>query len=192
MLSSSTTPQMAVIIILIIIILGGSDSKESTWNAGVLSLISGSGRSPGEGNGYPLQYSCLENSTGRGAWRVRVHVVTENQIQLSHFHFHHRIIYVLCCPICVCLDISIRFSTSNISNFSYWMGGEKEKRGEAKCVCIVDLKSRHKLKVESYVLFGRNFSCFKMESGHLKWHWVSHCEEARWGAKRYSFATRGI
>ena len=40
---------------------GGSDSKESACNAGDLGLISGSGRSPGEGNGNPLQYSCLEN-----------------------------------------------------------------------------------------------------------------------------------
>ena len=44
---------------------GGSDSKESTYNAGDLALILGSGRSPGEGNGYPLQYSCLENSIDR-------------------------------------------------------------------------------------------------------------------------------
>ena len=41
---------------------GGSDGKESTWNAGGLGSIPGSGRSPGEGNGNPLQYSCLENS----------------------------------------------------------------------------------------------------------------------------------
>ena len=47
---------------------GGSDSKESACNAGDLGPISGSGRSPGEGNGKPLQYSCLENSMDRGAW----------------------------------------------------------------------------------------------------------------------------
>ena len=47
---------------------GGSDGIESTCNAGDLSLIPGSGRSPREGNGYPLQYSCLENSMHRGAW----------------------------------------------------------------------------------------------------------------------------
>ena len=45
-----------------------SDDKESAWNARDLSLIPGSGRSPGEGTGSPLQYSCLKNSTGRGAW----------------------------------------------------------------------------------------------------------------------------
>ena len=48
--------------------LGGSDSKESACNVGDLGLIPGSGRAPGEGNGYPLQDSCLENSMDRGAW----------------------------------------------------------------------------------------------------------------------------
>ena len=47
---------------------GGSDGKESACNAGNPSLIPGLGRSPGEGNGYPLQYSCLENSMNRGVW----------------------------------------------------------------------------------------------------------------------------
>ena len=45
--------------------------------------IPGSGRSPGEGNGNPLQYSCLENSMDRGAWWAIVHGVSESQIQLS-------------------------------------------------------------------------------------------------------------
>jgi len=45
----------------------GSDDKESVCSAGDLGLILGSGRSPGEGNGYPLQYSCLESSMDRGA-----------------------------------------------------------------------------------------------------------------------------
>ena len=47
---------------------GGSDGKESTCSTGDPSLIPGLGRSPGEGNGYPLQYSCLENSMDREAW----------------------------------------------------------------------------------------------------------------------------
>ena len=47
---------------------GGSDSNESACNAGNLCLFSGSGRSPGEGNGNPFQYPCLENPMGRGAW----------------------------------------------------------------------------------------------------------------------------
>ena len=48
--------------------LGGLDGKESACNVGDLGLISESGKSPGEGNGYPLQYSCLKNSMYRGSW----------------------------------------------------------------------------------------------------------------------------
>ena len=47
---------------------GSSDSKESTCNAGDLGSIPGLGRSPGEGNGYPLQYCYLENQMVKGAW----------------------------------------------------------------------------------------------------------------------------
>ena len=47
-----------------------SISKESACNAGHLSLIPGSGRSPGEGNGNPPHYSCLENPMDRGAWQA--------------------------------------------------------------------------------------------------------------------------
>ena len=47
---------------------GGSEVKASACNAGDLGSIPGSGRSPGEGNGNPLQYSCLENPMDRGAW----------------------------------------------------------------------------------------------------------------------------
>ena len=62
---------------------GGSDGKESACNVGEPGSICGSGRSPGEGNGYPLQYSCLGNLTVRGAWRVTVHGFTKSQTQLS-------------------------------------------------------------------------------------------------------------
>ena len=53
--------------------------KNLPANAGDLDLSLGSGRSPGEGNGNPLQYSCLESSTDRGAWRATVHVVAKSQ-----------------------------------------------------------------------------------------------------------------
>ena len=66
----------------------GSAGKESACNVGDLGLISGLGRSPGEGNGYPLQYSCLENSMDRGTWQVLVHGVAKSWTQLSNFHFH--------------------------------------------------------------------------------------------------------
>ena len=62
---------------------GGSDSKEFTSNAGDLGSIPGSGRSPREGNGYPLQYSCLENPMDRGAWRAAVHGVAKSRTLLS-------------------------------------------------------------------------------------------------------------
>ena len=52
-----------------------SDGEESACSAGHLSSILGSGSSPGEGNGYPLQYSCLENPRDRGAWWATVHEV---------------------------------------------------------------------------------------------------------------------
>ena len=57
--------------------LGGSDGKASACNVGDPGSIPGSGRSPGEGNGYPLQYSCLENPMARGGWQAIVHGVTK-------------------------------------------------------------------------------------------------------------------
>ena len=58
----------------------GSEVKASACNAEDLGLIPGSGRSPGEGNGNPLQYSCLENPMDRGAWWATVHGVTESDM----------------------------------------------------------------------------------------------------------------
>ena len=57
---------------------GGSDGKESAFNLGDPGWIPGLGRSPGEGYGNPLQYSCLENSMDRGTWRATLHGVTES------------------------------------------------------------------------------------------------------------------
>ena len=56
---------------------GGSDGKESACNAGDPASIPRLGRSPAEGNGKPLQYSCLENPMDRGAWQAAVHGVAE-------------------------------------------------------------------------------------------------------------------
>ena len=56
---------------------GTSDGKEFTCNEEDMGLIPGLGRSPGEGNSYPLQYSGLENSIDRGAWQAIVHGLTE-------------------------------------------------------------------------------------------------------------------
>ena len=57
---------------------GGSDGKDSFHNAGDSGAIPGSRRSPGKGNGYPLQYSCLENAMDRGARQATVHGVTKS------------------------------------------------------------------------------------------------------------------
>ena len=62
--------------------------KESAWNAGNLDLIPDSGRSSGGGNDNPLQYSCLENSTDKEAWRATVHRVAKSWTQLSHWQTH--------------------------------------------------------------------------------------------------------
>ena len=64
---------------------GGSDSKESAYNAGGLGSITGSGRPPGEGNGNPIQYSCLENPMDGTAWQATIHGVANSWTRLSAF-----------------------------------------------------------------------------------------------------------
>ena len=70
---------------------GASDGKESACNAGGASSIPGLGRSPGVGNGYPLQYSCLEHPIDRGAWRVTESDTSEGR--------------TLCVCVCVCAQL---------------------------------------------------------------------------------------
>ena len=65
---------------------GGSDGKASACNAGDPGSIPGSGRSPGEGNGNPLQYSCLEHSMDGGAWWATVHGIAESHMT-EQLHF---------------------------------------------------------------------------------------------------------
>ena len=67
----------------------GSAGKESACNVGGLGSISGLGRSPGKGKGYPLQYSGLEDSMD-----CTVHVVAKSQTRLSNFHFYFTFIYI--------------------------------------------------------------------------------------------------
>ena len=62
---------------------GGSEGKASGCNAGDLGSIPGPGRSPGEGNGNPLQYSCLENPMDREAWQTTVHGISKSWTRLS-------------------------------------------------------------------------------------------------------------
>ena len=60
-------------------VVSGSDGKESACNAEDVVSITGSGRSPGEGNVYLLQYSCRENSMDRGVWWATVHRISKSQ-----------------------------------------------------------------------------------------------------------------
>ena len=64
---------------------GGSDGRASAYNAGDLGSVSGSGRSPGEGSGNLLQYSCLEIPVDGRAWQATVHRVAKSQTRLSDF-----------------------------------------------------------------------------------------------------------
>ena len=68
-----------------------SVGKESAYNAGYLGSVPRLGRSPGEGNGYPLQYYCLENSVDRGAWQATVHGVAKSwTLQVSWLQLFER------------------------------------------------------------------------------------------------------
>ena len=64
---------------------GGSEGKASAYSAGDPGSIPASGRYPGEGNGNPLQYSCLENAMDGGAWWAAVHGIPKSHTQLSNF-----------------------------------------------------------------------------------------------------------
>ena len=72
----------------------GSDGKESACNAADSGLIPGLGRSPGEGNGYPVSVLVWRIPMDRGAWWATVHRVAESQTQLNDFHFHHSAVFL--------------------------------------------------------------------------------------------------
>ena len=97
--------------------LGGSEDKASACNAGDPGSIPGLGRSPGEGNGNPLQYSCLENPMDRGIWRATVHGVAKSRTQLSDFiHTHTH----------TCITLGPHFSSASI-----WPAAQQSKDSRA-------------------------------------------------------------
>ena len=89
---------------------GGSDGIESACNVENLGSVLGSGRSPGEGNGYPLQYSCLENTHGQRSLVDYSHGFTKSQTRLSNKHTHTRCPskhVCVCVCVCVCVYVSL-------------------------------------------------------------------------------------
>ena len=94
----------------------GSAGKESACNEGDLGLIPGLGRSPGEGKGYPLQYSGLENSTD-----CIVHGVVKSQTRLSNFHFH----FLISHPKRWCCESASLNIPANLENSAVATGLEK-------------------------------------------------------------------
>ena len=74
---------------------GGSDGKGSACNTGDPGSIPGSERSPGEGNGYPLQYSGLEKAMHRGAWRATVHGIKESDTTEQPLSLSYAVYYIL-------------------------------------------------------------------------------------------------
>ena len=78
--SNSTAVAYCLMFAILVGFPGDSGGNESVCNAGDVGSVSGLGRSPGEGNGNPLQYSCLENPKDREAWQATVHGVAKSQI----------------------------------------------------------------------------------------------------------------
>ena len=93
------------------ILISGSDGKVSAYYVGDPASIPGLGRSPGEGNGNPLQYPCLENPTDRGAWYATVCGVTKSRTRLSDFTFSLSL-FILVVPIYIPTSSHLFFSTS--------------------------------------------------------------------------------
>ena len=77
---------------------GGSDGKASAYSVGDLGSIPGWGRSPGEGNGNPLQYSCLENSMDGGAWWATPHGVAKSRTRLSDVNVNVNVVLLKLTP----------------------------------------------------------------------------------------------
>ena len=95
-----------------------------------LSSIPGSGRSPGEGHGNPLQYSCLENLMDRGAWKATVHRVTKSRAQLKQLGIYIYSFILSHCPVSpFSLRVSISHDRSDLAHMHVHMTKYKFKRG---------------------------------------------------------------
>ena len=95
--------------------LPGSAVKNPPANAGGAGLIPGSGRSPGDGNGNPLQFSCLENLMDRGAWRAKVRRVAKRRTRLKQLSMHSKEYYRR-----KCLPLTGRETSSSLNHLKYY------------------------------------------------------------------------
>ena len=96
----------------------GSDGRESACSAGDMGLIPGLGRSPGGGHGYPFQFSCLENSMDREAWRAIVHGVAKIG-QLTHTYTHTYFHWKYSCRVSLWKYHSIHSTHKHSYNFRH-------------------------------------------------------------------------
>ena len=122
----------------------------------------GSGRSPGEGNGNPLQYSCLENSMDRGAWWATVHGVAKSWTRLSNFTLiykignqqgptvQHRELYSICCNNLyrkiIWKRVSVCVTESLCCNTTLWINYEVKKSESVSCSVVSDSLRPHRLQ----------------------------------------------
>ena len=108
---------------------GGLDGKESAYNTGDWGSIPGSGRFPGEGNGNPLQYSCLEDLVDKGAGWATVHGVSKSQTRLSHWHTLKWVeVGNDICLENVQFESPMRFPRENAGSVAGYMGLRKRQR----------------------------------------------------------------
>ena len=123
---------------------GGSDGKASACNAGGTGSISGLGRSPGEGNSNPLQYSCLENLMDRGAWWATVRGVANSQTRLSDFTFFF---------------LSLTSRLRNMWSFISYLGRAQPPPSS----CFYGVST-----IQAFLLMGRNCSAWGPSVSRLK------------------------
>ena len=127
---------------------GGSEVKASACNAGDVGLIPGLGRSPGEENGNPFQYSCLENPMDGGAWRATVRGVAKSRTRLSDFTSLHFIpgLRLQLILLTVGLDsafLHIGFALNSFSTFAWLSGYSRQMAFSLICRGLHTVASLH-------------------------------------------------
>ena len=131
---------------------GGSDGKESAFNAGDLDLIPGLGRCPGEGNTYPNQSSCLENSTERRTWQSTVHGVSKSWLRLGDFHFTSYVTRSVLKFILLIYSVDLQYGV-NVCCTARWFSD-----------VLFHILSHHGLSQDS------NYSSMCYAVGHCSWY----------------------